>query len=212
MQFDRDRARALDVDDRHRRRRDSRRVRRDARHAVPDARTGLKDVQVIYPQSDQIDSRRSRRSRFARASGSIVNVGDVTTIVRAPAPPLDHAHQPSERRLRRSRTSPAAQALSNVQRDFERRLAALNLPKRRDRRAGGRRQSRVRARHGRRHEHLARALGAARVPADGRAVQRLSHAVCRDVQRTGGRGRRARRARAHAPDAQSLFVHRLGAA
>ena len=127
VQFDRERARALGVD-----------VGTGA-NAIRAAfggtlatqfptEVGLKDVQVIYPQSDQIDLAAIASIPIRSSSGSIVNVGDVTTIDRAPAQPLIT-------RINRQNVIyvganlAGGQALSNVQRAFERNLAALNLPK-----------------------------------------------------------------------------------
>ncbi len=87
VQFDRERARALGVD-----------VGTGA-NAIRAAfggtlatqfptEVGLKDVQVIYPQSAQIDLAAIASIPIRSSGGSIVNVGDVTTIDRAPAQPL----------------------------------------------------------------------------------------------------------------------------
>jgi hydrophobic/amphiphilic exporter-1 (mainly G- bacteria), HAE1 family len=127
VQFDRERARALGIDV------------GTAANAIRAAfggtlatqfptEVGLKDVQVIYPQKDQIDLAGIASIPIGNSSGSLVTVGDVTNIQRAPAQPLIT-------RINRQNVIyvgsnlAGGQQLSNVQRAFERNLAALNLPK-----------------------------------------------------------------------------------
>ena len=125
VQFDRDRARALGV---------SIGTAADAVRAAfggtlatqfPTA-DGLKDVQVIYPQTEQVNLTGIASIPIRAAGGSIVNVGDVTDIAREPAPPL------ITRINRQSVVYVGANVadggeLSNVQRGFNQRVAALNL-------------------------------------------------------------------------------------
>ncbi|MGA8532790.1 MAG: efflux RND transporter permease subunit [Candidatus Tumulicola sp.] len=125
VQFDRDRARALGV---------SVGTAADAIRAAfggtlatqfPTS-DGLKDVQVIYPQADQISLAAISAIPIRSTSGSIVTVGDVTTVGREPAPPLIT-------RINRQTViyvganAAARSELSNVQRAFNARVKALNL-------------------------------------------------------------------------------------
>jgi HAE1 family hydrophobic/amphiphilic exporter-1 len=88
---------------------------------------GLKDVLVTYPLAAQ-DSLSAIESIPVRASdGSIIHVGDIAHLVQAPAPPMIM-------RINRQNVVyvganlSAGATLSNVQRDFSHRLAALHLP------------------------------------------------------------------------------------
>ena len=124
--FDRDRARALDV---------SIGTAATAVHAAfggdlatqftgPD---GLKDVLVIYPQSAQ-DSLANVAAITVRANdGSLVHVGDIAHFTQAPAPvEITRINRQNVVAIG-ANLAPGA-TLSNVQRDFARRLADLHLP------------------------------------------------------------------------------------
>ena len=88
---------------------------------------GLQDVQVIYPQTDLTHLGAIEAIPIRGNDGSIAHVGDIATLVRAPAPPLIT-------RINRSTVVyvganvAAGSALSNVQRAFERRVHGLGLP------------------------------------------------------------------------------------
>jgi hydrophobic/amphiphilic exporter-1 (mainly G- bacteria), HAE1 family len=126
VQFDRERARALGVDV------------GTAASAIRAAfggtqatqfptEVGLKDVQVIYPQSDQVNLAAVAAIPIKSSSGSIVNVGDVTKIAQVPAQPLITRINRQDVVYVGSNLA-AGQALSNVQRAFEKNLAGLHLP------------------------------------------------------------------------------------
>jgi HAE1 family hydrophobic/amphiphilic exporter-1 len=88
---------------------------------------GLKDVQVIYPRSAQTSPAAIDAIPIRASNGSIVHVGDIARLVQSPAPPM------IMRINRRNVVSVGANLapgaiLSNVQRDFNRRLAQLHLP------------------------------------------------------------------------------------
>ena len=87
---------------------------------------GLKDVLVIYPQKD-LDNLAGISSIPIRANnGSIVRVGDIATC-KTPAPPMIMRIKRRNVVLIGANVAPGA-TLSNVTRDFERRLRALHLP------------------------------------------------------------------------------------
>jgi HAE1 family hydrophobic/amphiphilic exporter-1 len=88
---------------------------------------GLKDVQVIYPQSDQTNLSAIAAIPITASGGSIVNVGDVATIEREPAPPLITRINRQTVVYVGANTAPGAE-LSNVQRGFQSRLGSLDLP------------------------------------------------------------------------------------
>ncbi len=88
---------------------------------------GLKDVQVIYPESDQTGLAAIAAVPITTNSGGIAHVGDVARLVSVPAPPL------IARINRRSVVYVGANVasgaeLSNVQKSFERNVRALHLP------------------------------------------------------------------------------------
>ena len=125
VQFDRDRARSLGV---------SIGTAADAVRAAfggtlatqfPTA-DGLKDVQVIYPQAEQVSLAGIASIPIRAAGGSIVNVGDVTDIAREPAPPLITRINRQSVVYVGSNVADGGE-LSNVQRGFNKRVAALNL-------------------------------------------------------------------------------------
>ena len=88
---------------------------------------GLKDVQVIYPPSAQTSLGAIRLIPIRAGDGSIVHVGDVAELVQAPAPPMIMRINRQNVVYLGADVAPGA-TLSNVQRDFARRLKALNLP------------------------------------------------------------------------------------
>jgi hydrophobic/amphiphilic exporter-1 (mainly G- bacteria), HAE1 family len=88
---------------------------------------GLKDVLVTYPTSAQ-DSLGAISAIPIRASdGSLIHVGDIAHLTQAPAPPMIMRINRQSVVYIGADLAPGA-TLSNVQRDFARRLAALNLP------------------------------------------------------------------------------------
>jgi HAE1 family hydrophobic/amphiphilic exporter-1 len=89
---------------------------------------GLKDVQVIYPQKDQVDLAGIASIPIASSGGSIVTIGDVTTIDDKPSRPLITRINRQNVVYVGANLAPG-QALSNVQNAFERHLAAVKLPK-----------------------------------------------------------------------------------
>lgn len=89
---------------------------------------GLKDVQVIYPQADQVSLAAIASIPIRATGGSIVNVGDVTTIDREPAPPLITRINRQTVVYVGANLAPGAE-LSNVQRSFASQLRGMDLPK-----------------------------------------------------------------------------------
>jgi hydrophobic/amphiphilic exporter-1 (mainly G- bacteria), HAE1 family len=88
---------------------------------------GLKDVQVIYRQQD-LDNLAGISAIPIRANnGSIVRVGDLVDLQMQPAPPLIIRLERRNVVLIGANVAPGA-TLSNVIRNFERRLKALHLP------------------------------------------------------------------------------------
>jgi len=126
VEFDRDRSRALDVAIGT----TSSAIRAASGGTIATQYTGadgLKDVYVIFPVSDLTDLGAITSIAIRSGSGGIVHVGDVAHIVQAPAPAL------ITRINRQSVVYVGANvaggaSLSNVQRDFDRRLRALDLP------------------------------------------------------------------------------------
>jgi HAE1 family hydrophobic/amphiphilic exporter-1 len=126
VQFDRDRARALDVPIGT----TSSAIRAASGGTIATQYTGpdgLKDVFVIYPQGALTDLTAITTIAVRSSSGGIVHVGDVAHLVQAPAPPLiTRINRQSVVYLGANIADGAF--LSNVQNDFGRRLKALNLP------------------------------------------------------------------------------------
>lgn len=89
--------------------------------------SGLKDVQVIYPHSDQVHLAAIGAIPIASAGGSIVHVGDVASISLAPAPPLITRINRQSVVYVGANIAPGWE-LSNVTRLFNARVRALNLP------------------------------------------------------------------------------------
>jgi HAE1 family hydrophobic/amphiphilic exporter-1 len=88
---------------------------------------GLKDVLVTYPETSQ-DSLAAIEAIPVRASdGSIIHVGDIAHLVQAPAPPMIVRINRQSVVYIGANLAPGA-LLSNVQRDFTRRLDDLHLP------------------------------------------------------------------------------------
>jgi len=88
---------------------------------------GLKYVQVIY-QLQNLDNLASLKSILIRANnGSIVTVGDIVSLENQPAPPLIIRLERRNVVLIGANVAPGA-TLSNVIRNYERRLRALHLP------------------------------------------------------------------------------------
>ncbi|HEX3550927.1 MAG TPA: efflux RND transporter permease subunit [Candidatus Elarobacter sp.] len=88
---------------------------------------GLKDVLVTYPQPDQTSLAAIEAIPIRAANGSLVRVGDIAHLVDAPAPPMIERINRQSVIYVGADLAPGAM-LSNVQRDFSRRLAALKLP------------------------------------------------------------------------------------
>ncbi|HEY2474590.1 MAG TPA: efflux RND transporter permease subunit [Candidatus Cybelea sp.] len=88
---------------------------------------GLKDVQVIYPEEDLRTLAAISAIPIRANNGSIIRVGDIITLVGAPAPPLIMRIDRRNVILIGANVAPGAM-LSNVERAFERRLRQLNLP------------------------------------------------------------------------------------
>ncbi|HYZ16062.1 MAG TPA: efflux RND transporter permease subunit, partial [Candidatus Acidoferrum sp.] len=126
VQFDRERARALDV---------SVGTASTAIRAAfgGDLATqftgvdGLKDVLVTYPQASQTSLAAIEAIPIRASDGSIVHVGDIAHLVQAPAPPMMMRINRQNVVYVGANLAPGA-TLSNVQRAFAQRLAALHLP------------------------------------------------------------------------------------
>ncbi len=88
---------------------------------------GLKDVLVTYPQYAQTSFAGILAIPIRANDGSIVRVGDIAAIEQAPAPPMIMRINRQNVVYVGANVAPGA-FLSNVQRDFARRLGALNLP------------------------------------------------------------------------------------
>ena len=126
VQFDRERARALDVPIGT----TSSAIRAASGGTIATQYTGpdgLKDVYVIYPQSALTDLTAITSIAVRSSSGGIVHVGDLAHLAQAPAPPLiTRINRQSVVYLGANIADGAF--LSNVQNDFQRRLKALHLP------------------------------------------------------------------------------------
>ncbi len=88
---------------------------------------GLKNVLVTYPLSSQTSLAEIESIPIRASNGSIVHVGDIARLVQAPAPPLIVRINRQNVVYLGANLGPGA-LLSNVQRDFNRRVAALKLP------------------------------------------------------------------------------------
>jgi HAE1 family hydrophobic/amphiphilic exporter-1 len=126
VQFDRDRSRALDVSIGT----TSSAIRAASGGTIATQYTGsdgLKDVYVIYPQSDLTNFGAIYTIAIRSSSGGIVHVADVAHLVQAPAPPLITRINRNSVVYVGANVADGA-ALSNVQHDFDRRVRALKLP------------------------------------------------------------------------------------
>ena len=88
---------------------------------------GLKDVQVIYPETDLRSLNAISAIPIRANNGSIVRVGDITNLVWQPAPPLIMRISRRNVVLIGANVAPGA-ILSNVERSYEKRLRSLHLP------------------------------------------------------------------------------------
>lgn len=88
---------------------------------------GLKDVQVIYPQSQLTSLSAISAIAIRSDGGGIVHVGDVARLEQAPAPPLIARINRNSVVYVGANLGPGAQ-LSNVQRAFDARVRRLDLP------------------------------------------------------------------------------------
>jgi HAE1 family hydrophobic/amphiphilic exporter-1 len=88
---------------------------------------GLKDVLVTYPQADQTTLAAIGAIPIRSSGGSIVHVGDIAHLVQAPAPPMILRINRQNVVYVGANLAPGA-VLSNVGRDFAKRLNNLNLP------------------------------------------------------------------------------------
>ncbi|MBD5633940.1 MAG: efflux RND transporter permease subunit [Candidatus Eremiobacteraeota bacterium] len=88
---------------------------------------GLKDVLVTYPLKDQGSLSSIAAIPIRASNGSIVHVGDIARLVRTPAPPIFMRINRANVVYIGANLAPGA-LLSNVQRDFSRRLGDLHLP------------------------------------------------------------------------------------
>jgi HAE1 family hydrophobic/amphiphilic exporter-1 len=88
---------------------------------------GLKDVLVTYPLSEQNSLATIEAIPIRANDGSIIHVGDIAKLVQAPAPPMIMRINRQSVIYVGANLAPGA-TLSNVQRDFARRIAALRLP------------------------------------------------------------------------------------
>jgi HAE1 family hydrophobic/amphiphilic exporter-1 len=88
---------------------------------------GLKDVLVTYPMSQQTSLAAISAIPIRAGDGSIIHVGDIAQLAQAPAPPLIIRINRNNVVSIGANLAPGA-TLSNVQRDFAKRLRALHLP------------------------------------------------------------------------------------
>ncbi|MBD5604882.1 MAG: efflux RND transporter permease subunit [Candidatus Eremiobacteraeota bacterium] len=88
---------------------------------------GLKDVIVTYPLKDQQSIGEIATIPVRASNGSIVHVGDIARLVKTPAPPILMRINRANVVYVGANLAPGA-LLSNVQRDFSRRIADLHLP------------------------------------------------------------------------------------
>jgi HAE1 family hydrophobic/amphiphilic exporter-1 len=88
---------------------------------------GLKDVIVTYPLQDQQSLSEIAAIPVRASNGSIIHVGDIARLVQTPAPPIIMRINRANVVYVGANLAPGA-LLSNVQRDFQRRLNALHLP------------------------------------------------------------------------------------
>jgi HAE1 family hydrophobic/amphiphilic exporter-1 len=126
VQFDRDRARALDAPVGTA----STAIRATfggdlaTQFTGPD---GLKDVLVTYPLAAQNSLLAVAAIPIRASNGSMIHIGDIAHLVQAPAPPMIMRINRQSVVYVGANLAPGA-TLSNVQRAFGKKLAALNLP------------------------------------------------------------------------------------
>ncbi|MBV8584391.1 MAG: efflux RND transporter permease subunit, partial [Candidatus Eremiobacteraeota bacterium] len=126
VQFDRDRARALDASIGTA----STAIRAAFGGVIATQFTGvdgLKDVQVIYPQHDQTNLGAIAAIPIRSNSGGTIHVGDIARLQYSPAPPLIARIDRQSVVYVGANVAPGAE-LSNVQRAFDGRVRQLNLP------------------------------------------------------------------------------------
>jgi HAE1 family hydrophobic/amphiphilic exporter-1 len=88
---------------------------------------GTKYVQVLYPRADQTTLQTVSRIPVRTISGALAHVGDVTRYVEDPSEPLmTRVNRQTVVHVQSNLAPGATQSI--VQRDFARRLAALDLP------------------------------------------------------------------------------------
>jgi HAE1 family hydrophobic/amphiphilic exporter-1 len=124
--FDRERARALDVDIATA----ANAIRASFGGSLAAQITtafGIKYVQVIYPQADQTSLAAIRGIPMRSRTGSLLYVGDIASIVNNPVPPLLTRVNRSTVVHVSANPSPTT-PISIVQKNFLARLAALHLP------------------------------------------------------------------------------------
>ena len=126
IQFNRDRARALDLD--------IGTAAAAVRAAFAgtlatqfDTDNGTKYVQVLYPTADQTNETVLKQIALRTRSGAIVHLGDVAQLVNAPAEALI-TRVNRQTVIHIAANLEPGQQQSNVVRDFQKRLAALHLP------------------------------------------------------------------------------------
>jgi HAE1 family hydrophobic/amphiphilic exporter-1 len=88
---------------------------------------GLKDVMVIYPQSAQDSLGAIAQIPIRASDGSLIHIGDIAHLVQSPAPPMIMRINRQTVIYMGADLAPGA-TLSNVQRAFAKKLAALKLP------------------------------------------------------------------------------------
>jgi hydrophobic/amphiphilic exporter-1 (mainly G- bacteria), HAE1 family len=88
---------------------------------------GLKDVLITYPQAAQNSLAAIAEIPIRANDGSIIHVGDIAQLVQAPAPPMIMRINRNNVVYIGANLAPGA-TLSNVERDFAHRIAALHLP------------------------------------------------------------------------------------
>jgi HAE1 family hydrophobic/amphiphilic exporter-1 len=89
---------------------------------------GLEQVQVIYPIEDQTDLATIAEIPVRATNGSIVHLGDFSSFAWAPAPPLI-TRVNRDTVIDISANVAASSSLSNVQKAFTDRVAAIHLPR-----------------------------------------------------------------------------------
>jgi HAE1 family hydrophobic/amphiphilic exporter-1 len=88
---------------------------------------GLKNVLVTYPLAAQGSLAAIEAIPIKTSGGSIIRVGDIAHLVQSPAPPLIMRINRQNVVYLGANLAPGA-TLSNVQRDFQKRLSGLHLP------------------------------------------------------------------------------------